>query len=132
MAKLKLIKAGSVIHGYGAKPSITSQLVTPSFTFAPSAYRTFELVIPSANIDAGSIAMIQITGTNNPGLGRWFYVPGYFFARNVGPTFDTEITTFRKADGFHVQVNYFNPTAANQTPPQITINAKVLLFQPPW
>lgn len=127
-------RSASFLHGYGSRGTVTGSINIPSFGLASGATSAYSFNMPNVYVDAGANLVVLINGT---GMGnvdnRWLGVQGMLSIFKTGvPAYVMQIAFKRDASFTTVLISFYNNTLGASTVPNISISAKVLLYQPPW
>lgn len=118
--------------GYRGDPTLATINVT-SFSFGAGARQTFETTVPMTETQVMVVSNVRFSGVGNAHVNnRWAYVISQFFFRNSTPSYDTIIVIDRIAGFLRIRVQFYNPTGAGVTVPNITVDIKSYFYAPSW
>lgn len=124
----------SKIHGFGYAGNTTGNLNISSFSLAAGATRSFTIDLSIDTDDTTSLTRIKFSGVGNTALNNiWAMVYGALSFRNIGPpSYDVGVVINRTSSGQQVVIQFYNPTGASVTVPNITVDVESYFYSAPW
>lgn len=131
--KISKGKAASQLYGYGAAGQVSGSFNVPSISFFSGQQQSFSFTMPNPSPTSGVTLMTRFTGHGTAIDNKWVYVPGALFVRRNAPSYDVQVSYVRNASTITVLITLYNNTfSSTQITNAFTVEAKALLFAPPW